>query len=33
VRLTPDRQLIELPFHINDPAFAAAVVNQFRAIC
>ena len=30
---TNDRQLIELPYHINDPAFAAAVVSQFREIC
>jgi uncharacterized protein (UPF0261 family) len=30
---TANRQLVELPHHINDPAFAAAVVNQFRAIC
>jgi uncharacterized protein (UPF0261 family) len=30
---TSNRQLVELPHHINDPAFAAAVVDQFRAIC
>jgi len=30
---TPNRQLVELPYHINDPAFAAAVVAHFRAIC
>jgi uncharacterized protein (UPF0261 family) len=30
---TKERQLIELPYHINDPAFAAAVVSQFREIC
>jgi uncharacterized protein (UPF0261 family) len=30
---TADRQLVELPYHINDPAFAAAVVTHFRAIC
>jgi uncharacterized protein (UPF0261 family) len=30
---TADRQLVEVPHHINDPAFAAAVVTHFRAIC
>lgn len=30
---TANRQLVELPHHINDPAFAAAVVTHFRAIC
>ncbi len=29
---TPDRRLIRLPDAINDPAFAAAVVEQFRAV-
>lgn len=30
VRTTPTRQVIRLPHHINDPAFAAAVVAAFR---
>ncbi len=29
---TPDRRVIRLPYAINDPAFAAAVVEQFRAV-
>jgi uncharacterized protein (UPF0261 family) len=29
---TPRRRLIRLPHHVNDPAFAAALVDQFRAI-
>ncbi|WP_067339139.1 Tm-1-like ATP-binding domain-containing protein [Stappia indica] len=29
---TPRRQLIELPFNINDPAFADAAVAEFRKI-
>jgi uncharacterized protein (UPF0261 family) len=29
---TPDRRLIRLPHAVNDPAFAAAVVEQFRAV-
>jgi uncharacterized protein (UPF0261 family) len=29
---TPDRRLIKLPYHINDPAFAAALVKSFREI-
>jgi uncharacterized protein (UPF0261 family) len=29
---TTDRRLIKLPFHINDPAFAAALVKSFREI-
>ena len=32
VRQTPTRQLIRCPHHINDPAFAAALVQQFRAL-
>jgi uncharacterized protein (UPF0261 family)/ABC-type branched-subunit amino acid transport system ATPase component len=32
VRVTPDRQLLRVPQHINDPAFAAAVVQAFRAL-
>jgi uncharacterized protein (UPF0261 family)/ABC-type branched-subunit amino acid transport system ATPase component len=32
VRQTSNRQLIRLPHHINDPAFAAAVVAAFRAL-
>ena len=32
VRQTTDRRLVRLPHHINDPAFAAAVVAEFRAI-
>jgi len=31
VRATQTRQLIRLPHHINDPAFAAALVQHFRA--
>jgi hypothetical protein len=27
-----NRQLIRLPLHINDPAFAAAVVAEFRRL-
>jgi uncharacterized protein (UPF0261 family) len=27
---TPNRQLIELDLHINDPAFAAALANEFQ---
>ncbi len=29
---TPDRQVLRLPHALNDPAFAAAVVEQFRAV-
>lgn len=29
---TPDRQLVELPHNINDPEFAAAVVQHYREI-
>jgi uncharacterized protein (UPF0261 family)/ABC-type branched-subunit amino acid transport system ATPase component len=32
VRTSPSRQLIRLPLHINDPAFAAALVQQFRLL-
>lgn len=32
VRTTPTRQLIRTPHHINDPAFAAALVQHFRAL-
>jgi uncharacterized protein (UPF0261 family) len=32
LRQTADRRLIELPLHINDPEFAAALVREFRAI-
>jgi uncharacterized protein (UPF0261 family) len=32
VRQTASRQLIRLPHHINDPAFAAAVVAAFRTL-
>ncbi|MBX9909161.1 MAG: ABC transporter permease [Beijerinckiaceae bacterium] len=32
VRASPSRQLIRLPHHINDPAFAAAIVREFRAL-
>ncbi len=32
VRATPGRQLIRLPHNINDPAFAAAVAQAFRAL-
>ncbi|MGL5363059.1 MAG: Tm-1-like ATP-binding domain-containing protein, partial [Bosea sp. (in: a-proteobacteria)] len=32
MRITPNRQLITLPHHINDAAFAAALVEHFRAL-
>jgi uncharacterized protein (UPF0261 family)/ABC-type branched-subunit amino acid transport system ATPase component len=32
VRRTQTRQLVRLPHHINDPAFAAALVQHFRAL-
>ncbi|MEP9375303.1 ABC transporter permease [Aquabacter sp. CN5-332] len=32
VRVTTNRQLIRLPLHINDPAFAAALAQQFRTL-
>jgi uncharacterized protein (UPF0261 family) len=31
-RPAPHRQLVRLPLHINDPAFAAALAQQFRAL-
>ncbi|HIE98117.1 MAG TPA: UPF0261 family protein [Planctomycetes bacterium] len=30
---TNDRQMIRLPHHINDPDFAAALVQQFQVLC
>jgi uncharacterized protein (UPF0261 family) len=30
VQQTPRRRLIRLPYHINDPAFAHALVDHFR---
>lgn len=32
LKVTPKRRLVELPHAINDPAFAAALVAEFRAI-
>jgi uncharacterized protein (UPF0261 family)/ABC-type branched-subunit amino acid transport system ATPase component len=32
VRRTSSRQLVRLPYHINDPQFAAALVDAFRAL-
>ena len=32
VRATANRQIIRLPHHINDPAFAAALAQHFRAL-
>ena len=32
VRVTANRQIIRLPYHINDPAFASALAQQFRAL-
>jgi uncharacterized protein (UPF0261 family)/ABC-type branched-subunit amino acid transport system ATPase component len=32
VRVTANRQIIRLPNHINDPAFAAALAQHFRAL-
>jgi uncharacterized protein (UPF0261 family) len=32
VRQTSSRQLVRLPHHINDPQFAAALVEAFRAL-
>ena len=32
VRVTASRQLIRLPHHINDPAFAQSLVREFLAL-
>jgi uncharacterized protein (UPF0261 family) len=32
VRQTAMRQIVRLPFHINDPQFSSAVVHTFRAV-
>ena len=32
LRQTESRKLLRLPLHINDPQFADALVEQFRAI-
>ncbi len=32
VRITANRQIIRVPNHINDPAFAAALAHHFRAL-
>lgn len=32
VRVTANRQIIRLPHHVNDPAFAAALAQHFRAL-
>ncbi len=32
VRQTPHRRLLRLPHNVNDPAFAEALVENFRAI-
>ena len=32
VRRTSSRQLVRLPYHVNDPRFAAALVDAFRAL-
>jgi uncharacterized protein (UPF0261 family) len=32
VRRTSTRQVIRVPFHINDPQFSAAVVQAFRTL-
>jgi uncharacterized protein (UPF0261 family) len=32
VRRTSSRQLVRLSYHINDPQFAAALVDAFRAV-
>ena len=32
LRPSPNRRLIRLPHHINDPAFAAAIADEFRRL-
>jgi uncharacterized protein (UPF0261 family) len=32
IRQTGRRKVVRLPLHINDPAFSAALVENFRAI-
>ena len=32
VRRTSSRQLVRLPYHVNDPQFAAALVDAFHAL-
>ena len=32
VRRTSSRQLVRLPYHVNDPQFAVALVEAFRAL-
>jgi uncharacterized protein (UPF0261 family) len=32
VRQTAARQIVRVPFHINDPQFSAAVVQAFRVV-
>jgi uncharacterized protein (UPF0261 family) len=32
LRARPDRRLLRLPLHINDPAFADALVENFLEI-
>ena len=32
VRVTANRQIVRLPHHINDPAFASALAQHFRAL-
>jgi uncharacterized protein (UPF0261 family) len=32
VRVTANRQIVRIPHHINDPAFAAALAQHFRAL-
>ena len=32
IQQTEDRQIIRLPHHINDPAFAAAIADEFRRL-
>ena len=33
IQQTSDRKLIRLPYHINDPQFAQALVEQFELLC